>query len=230
MFSVFVAFLVIYGGLIAIFSAHAAFKEIPEDGSCHETFLVSTTHSTAPKGCFKVNNQILLSSTQGWSGSKSNFTLLHSHHPSAKHLLGDCQPTFLAEYSLGAVESSYGMAKGKKVSNVSCPAGYFCLIKTNYSDKYINVDVQHYQAIESKPPTELDLILSKSHHLVIKGPASGDVVFTAIQYRVISSYYDLVHRPALHTKNFTNTKSCQVTFENGIPDGILSFNPATLST
>ncbi|KAJ9084019.1 hypothetical protein DSO57_1028557 [Entomophthora muscae] len=110
-----------------------------------------------------------------------------------------------------------------QLSIVRCPAHHFCLIESKF-DKEWYLKVTPYPTSLDHYPSQLSRQIEQAtyqgiYFLVVRGPISGMLSFSAILYH---QQYSLASPQPI---GFNRSNPCPVTLGSGAPDGILTFLP-----
>ncbi|KAJ9060002.1 hypothetical protein DSO57_1035509 [Entomophthora muscae] len=159
--------------------------------------------------------------------------MFHSHPPLPDYVLGN-QPELSAGYTMESVESSYMLANQTNIKSASCPSGRLCLIKAHYSSGSWEIHEHYFRYIDNTYPVRLSnivdsLMQNKIYHLIIKGPATGKVLFTSIHYTSDYTFYKYNADSRTYKTRITTTVSYPIILKNGSPDGMLTFAKANIS-
>lgn len=219
---------ILYGIMTIFFIVHERVSADLED-SC----LGSGQNNSSPVREYFVNtSDVALRPNQGWAGSALGFEKFHSQPPSATGLSEACEPENYSGCKLQGIASSYVLADPTKLYSMHCPLGHFCLLEAHYLvNERWQLDARPYPMHNETYPHQLSLAVDyltkkKFFHLVVQGPASGTVYFTAIRFQKIYTFHRTRSPRHPHfSRSFQRTKSCPVHLRYGTPDGLLSLTP-----
>ncbi|KAJ9049933.1 hypothetical protein DSO57_1019424 [Entomophthora muscae] len=184
--------------------------------SCHEEFTIPS--SPAAKGCFRLNPSISLSNNQVWVRSPSIFRQFHHQLPNATSLREKCYNYIHPGLYLKSIKTSYVLADAESLGSLECKQDHLCLVEIPQH----RLAIKHFNNsnIDELKLRMLQLLKSSAYHLVLRGPASGNVTFTPIQCEHKCNYSQIRLAPKQVRKLH------DIYLAKNIRDGILTFNPA----